>query len=158
MRFFPPLKPLKHEINSEKNPWEVYQILRSATSSSASPFDSCDFVGQIDYPYFYIRPYIPFFRGSSFPEIEGKILKNKDKTVVNIEASSIMSFFTVIIYALGLLLIILGTGNIFTEGANAAAEFFIIAAICAFIAFAITQIFIYLPINIAFNRIKKLLS
>ena len=69
-----------------------------------------------------------------------------------------MSFFTVIIYALSLLLIIPGTGNIFTGDASSAAEFFIIAAICAVMAFAITQIFIYLPINIALNRIKKLLS
>ena len=158
MRFFPPLKPLKREINPEKNPWEVYQILRSATSSSASPFDSCDFVGQIDYPYFYIRPYIPFFRGPPFPKSKEKFQKNKDKTVANIEESSIMSFFTVIIYALSLLLIIPGTGNIFTGDTSSAAEFFIIAAICAVMAFAITQIFIYLPINIALNRIKKLLS
>ena len=110
MLLLPPLKAKKYEIKSNKTPLEAYKILKSMTKSAATSFDTCDFIGDIGFPDFQIRPHFPFIKDSVSPILHGKISKSEEKAKIIIEVSTFLAIPVILCYIFSLILLIMGIG------------------------------------------------
>lgn len=156
LKFLPPLKPLKYEIISSKTPLEIYNILQAHTKAIASSFDSCDFVGKINFPDFQIKPHAPFMKASSTPTLNGKIFKQNDKATVFLTVDPNATVILVLGYIMALIALFSCITIAINDGfgrdfSNMLPIPFVLTAV----SFALTQFCFYIPVNSAINKLKS---
>ena len=155
MFLIPPLKAKKHEIISNKSPLEVYKILKTITKPAATSFDTCDFIGEIGFPNFQIRPHFPFIKTSTSPLLHGKILKSNGKSKIIIEARSFIFFPVLLCYVFSLILLVMGTGMLISNDTVSINEPFFAAAISAVVGLILSLFCYYIPMSTSIKKIKN---